>query len=234
MNRYWDLTEKQRSELTEEQVEAMLDVEKMEKGVFDPEPPELLPIEECPEPDVLMYGPKHGYGAPDLVFANAEDAAKFSVGACKIENEYMSGSTFKVVSDAGDMEIEAVKLYSRSAFQKYRALIEKNASAKKHNEAEQDKFNKAKKKLNEAVSGVWTDYRECLSLSRDCKKVIDTFNEYTRICDGDTEKAFVFLGKAFDEDEIRTAFEWNELEMPSVELVSVASTSSEVSTDEIL
>lgn len=226
MNRYWDLSEKQRSELTEEQVEAMLVVEKMEKGVFDPEPPQLQPIEECPAPDVTMYGPKARYSKPDLVFVSPEDAAKFSVKACRVESEYIGGQSICVLGAEGDMEIEAVHLYSREAFLKYRSLLEKNGSAKKHNEAEQAKFNEAKKKLDTAVSGVWSNYWECQSKSRDCKKVIETFEEYTRICDGDHLKAFTFLGKAFDDCEIREAFEWNEMDIPSempAEAVAVAS-----------
>jgi len=224
MNRYWDLSQKQRSKLTDEQVEAMLVVEKMEKGVFDPEPPQLQPIEECPAPDVTMYGPKARYSKPDLVFVSPEDAAKFSTKACRVESEYIGDSSICVLGAEGDMEIEAVHLYSREAFLKYRSLLEKNGSAKKHNEAEQSKFNDAKKKLDAAVSGVWSDYWECQSQARDCKKVMDTFSEYTRICDGDEVKAFTFLGKAFDKDEIRTAFEWNEIEIPS-EMPDVAESS---------
>ncbi len=235
MNRYWDLSEKERSELTTEGVESMLVIELMEKGVVKPEEPTLLPVEEVPEPDRTVYGVKAGYHDSAFVFESAEQAAALIASAKTLEYKYINGQSFYYVGDALP-EVQVIHVYKRETLIRQQGVIEKNTAAEKANEAATKKYQEQVQAKEKAVGGVWNNYYECQQTAYDVKKVIDTFNEYTRICDGDTEKAFVFLGKAFDVDDIRTAFEWHEMEIPGVELdpVAVAAESStEIETDEL-
>ena len=62
MKTYWDLSERQRSELSEADVERYIDAELMTKGVLRPEPLELVEEPPLPEPAIEIHTVGSSYG----------------------------------------------------------------------------------------------------------------------------------------------------------------------------
>ena len=81
MNRYWDLTNKQRSLLTYDQVKALLEVELMEKGVLAVPKPELITTEPVALIKETYYVPhykgEYSDQAMPFAFRSAEDCERF-------------------------------------------------------------------------------------------------------------------------------------------------------------
>jgi len=213
MNRYWNLSPKDRSELTSEQVEALLTVEMMEKGVVKPVEPTLIPVEELPEPDIVLYAPKAAYSNPNFGYKTPEQAARLLADAVCISTDYISGTSVSVIGDR-EVEIAEVRVYSKGLLAENRVLIEKNSAAKKQNETAKKEYEAQQRKVTEATQGVWEDYYSRQAEARDNKKVIDTYNEYVQTCDGNTGLAYKFLLKAYCPGAIGDAFDWFGMDRP--------------------
>lgn len=217
MNRYWDLSPKEQSELASEQVEALLTVEMMEKGVVKPEEPTYLPVEELPEPDIVLYAPKAAYSSPNFGYRTPEQAARLMADAVCISTDYISGTSVSVIGDR-EVEIAEVRVYSKGLLAENRILIEKNAAAKKQNDAAEAEYKNQQRKATEATSGVWDDYYSRLAEARSNKKIIDTFNEYVHTCSGDRELAYKFLLKAYSRSDVNDAFDWFGVDIPAIDI----------------
>lgn len=217
MKRYWDLTRKERSELTSEQIDAMVVVEMMEQGVVSPETPELLPVDDVPDPDVVLYCPKSGYSTCGFGYRSAELASKLLADAVDIDSNYIGGENV-YVAGKDPVEIIEKRVYSPELFAVSRAMIEKNLAATNENKSRSAAYSKGLQKVTEATKGVWSDFYECQSEARDNKKIIDTYNEYLKHCDGDASKALFFLSKAYDACAVSDAFSWFGMEQPVAEV----------------
>lgn len=214
--RYWDLTEKQRSELTSEQVEAFLDAELMERGVTRVDAPELLPTEMPELPKSTLYVLKNGYSTPNYGYRTAEEAAAALSGAIAIEHEYIGGTTYQTI-DKGSrtVEIATVDVNSSADVANNRKLCEQIAANKKTNDSRLKDYQQACKAVDEAVQGVWDNYRSCQCSARENQRIVDTFNSYVKTSDGDKLIAARFLAKTFDLDAIEAAFTWYGLANPT-------------------
>lgn len=214
MNRYWDLSEKQRAELTQEEVQAYLTVELMEKGVIRIDEPEYLPVEEVAGPDVLVYRLKAGWRKSDIAFRTAEEAANAIKGAFVISDHYVSGHTTQHVSEETEIEIEASTIYSLDSFTKNKILIDRNKSAEAANKKLRDDYAVAIRAQDEALNGLWDDWNECRGKDRVNKRIVETFNQYVKNCKGQSDIARVFLEKAYTAEQIDEAFVWCNLSEP--------------------
>lgn len=212
MNRYWDKTEKERSELTAQDVESYLAVEMMEKGVKKLEEPVLLTIEPAPKPSTRYYEVSFDgtYGRPDssdFCFETMEQAQSFiNSSPYKIVNDY--GTETKHAAACTGGAITPVEKYSPADVARYKSILEKNKSAKSSNEKVMSAYNAAHKAVTQAVEGVWDDYRECCSKRRECEEVKRTWDEYVTLCGGDEKIASTFLRKAYDSERITDAENW--------------------------
>ena len=180
MNRYWDMTKRERAELTHEQIEALLTVELMEKGVVKIDPPNLIPVIPIPEPDMVLYAPKAGYGTPDYGYRTADEAARMLNGAVTISSDYIGGKSIKTAKTE-DLEIAEVKVYSKELLTTHRVAIEKNNAAELENSKAKKLWEEADKKVSDATKSLWSDYYECQSLATRMCKVRDTYKEYVAL-----------------------------------------------------
>lgn len=212
MNRYWDLTEQERAKLTSEQIDALLVVELMEKGVVRVEKPELQPVEEVKPKTERFYGIQVDgeYSSPDqldICFQSIETAEQFSrMAIMRIKAPYPSYT--KHVAYVSGLTIVPLDLPSAAEVVNVKAELEKAAAAKKANADAMTKYNADSKAVDDAVKGVWDDWQACRGKARDAGKVKTTLAEYLGLCDGNRETAEKFLAKAFDEDRIAEAKEW--------------------------
>lgn len=207
MKTYWDHAEKERSELTAEQVESLLALELMEKGVVAPEPPTLLPVEMPEVPKRTIWKMQSGYQSTSVGYETAEQAAAAIDGAYYIGSANVGGHYVSTAQKA-DFEAKAEQIVDQGEYVRLKSQIDAANAAKNQNDKALEEYNADLKCANEAVEGVWDDYRGCQGKSWRFKKIVDTRDEYARLCEGNQRVAATFLAKAYPADEILDAMQW--------------------------
>lgn len=215
MQTYFDLTEKERAALTREDVERYIDVELMRVGVLRVEPLMLEPEPE--EPEI----PRHGFArVGDLAFNNVEDARSFLVlKPRKIGRYYIGGGYYNSVAytDALDSTIvEVVELATKDGLEEVKVALDARGAVQAENRKRRDEHDKAMKAQNEALEGMWSDWYRCKREDGGHRKVVETFESYRKLADGDADMAARFLHKMFTRQAIEDAAEYCAVSIPSV------------------
>ena len=221
MNRYWDLSPQQRAALTSEQVEALLDVELMEKGVAKVDPPLLV---EEPEVtlttseyfEVQFEGEYARNYSTNFVFATAEQANQFiDAGPIERKTDYDTNRQVYAKPCRG-LVIAPVHLPSEQEVLSMAAKFLKLTEAKEANKKARDAYAEVGKAVTQAVSSVWEDWYAQCSEARAAHEVQKTREEYCKLCEGKSELAETFLVKAYDQVRVDEANEWLEQETAEV------------------
>lgn len=216
MKLYHDYTEKERANMTQEQVEALLDSELMSEGVLKPAAPILKEI-KVPQlgerKTFFRLTGKSRYGSDEhtsVAFPSVDAARRFiELGAVKVEYDYeCGGQDYEYAIPMVSHSISTVELYDQQTINTYRSQLTSNKAAMESNARAQDEYKKACEASSRVTEAVWSDWHECLRTQSKHQKVIDTYAEYTRMCNGDTETAAKFLNKIFNTTEVDQAFEW--------------------------
>jgi DNA-directed RNA polymerase subunit N (RpoN/RPB10) len=206
MKTYWDYSEKERSEMTEEQVRSMLDVELMEKGVLKVEPPVLRPVEN------IEVARQTYFEAGSILFKTAEEAHSFLALHPHKEGYDYSGAGYDYkYAQPLESEVRQVSMCIKQDVVNLSTTLAKNKEAKTWNEQAEQKYKKACEAQNKVLDGVWEDWYRCRDLTLQHKKVIDTRAEYLQLTNRDEALARTFLAKVFTEEEIKDAMEWFEV-----------------------
>lgn len=228
MNRYWDLAETDRAALTRDEVNAFLTVELMKKGVARVSPVELKTVPEVIVDRKKMYkvgfdGRYSGKEYFDCLFSTVEQAQSFIDLMPQHEgSDYSIGSEWKWSQPVTGYAIEPTELSDHASVLTVKSQLEKREQIKKKNDAAVSAHNAAAKKVSEATKGVWEDWYELGEKKNKATRVIETYAEYTTLCAGNESQAYAFLQKAYDNDEIREAFEWFGKERPQpIEVASL-------------
>jgi hypothetical protein len=208
MKTYWDYTDKERSEMTEEQVHGFLGCELMSKGVLKPEPLKLDPVDEVKLDTTVYYRLKRDWRVVgDIVFSRYEDAlAVARMTVLHAESDYQTGREF--ASQVNDLSVAEVALPNESLKSEAKSALEQEKLRKDRNKKAQEAFDKATAEVTKATADIWNDWYASKSMARDYQRVIDTMAEYTALTGGDMHMAATFLAKSFTEDRITDAFEW--------------------------
>ncbi len=208
-NTYWDMTEKERAALTEQDVERFLDAELMTKGVLRPAPLELLTEPALPEPDVEIFVVKsRGFQRLDVAFHTAE-AARTCLERCLVlETSYIGGHTVYHVNPLREPTIENQRIHSTMAVEQARSSFEKQAAVKTENDRRRRAHDEETKHQEEALRGLWDDWHQCRARGVEMERVWTTFREYSKIA-GDDETARRFLARAFDVAKLKAAEDWH-------------------------
>lgn len=226
MKRYWDLTEKERAELTREQVEEFTRYELMERGVLAVEP---LLLE--PEPEVELPG-KRVYYRPstrdsrryacdewELCFESPEQVEAFlALMPIRIRSHWFGGTIVNAAqpwpADGGAFDV--VHLAPEDAVQAAAKEYETLNAVRKRNVEAREAHEKATRAQREALSEMWDDWHRCQAKHARFGRIINTWREYQELA-GDDTTARRFLGKVFSDAEVEDAAEWFGVEIPSAE-----------------
>lgn len=224
MERYWDLSKKQRAALTREQVEAFADVELMERGVLKVPPLALEPVPDAPKPTTTVFLVKQGgYHTVEVAFETPEAAQAFVELKPLIRSTEWCGSAHVArTSPLGEHAVFAEQVYSDAEWKAHKAAIEQAARARGANENAERERDEALRKQQAELGDMFKDWSACREAERDHRRVVETFRDYERIADGDRYVAARFLRKVFTIDQIRDAATWFEIEIPTEELPTVA------------
>lgn len=212
MKTYWDYEERERAELSEEDVRKLLDFELMEKGVLQVTAPKLEPLVEVALPKTRLCGIKHEsgrYGGTvklDVLFGSLEAAESFLRLAPLVRHhDYEAGASFSKPLFAAAIEPEDVA--AEQDVMNAISVLRSNKAAKERNDKAALEYEAAVREMARAGQGVWDDWYACRANKARNQKVMDTLAEYERLA-GDRATARAFLGKVFKVAEILAAFEW--------------------------
>lgn len=213
MESYWDLTEQERAALTSEQVEAFIDVILMEEGVVRPKPPTLLDETIEAVPTGVYYEVLHAGDYRDestnFVFTTKEQANAFiELQPYRKENNYSFGSDNFYAKSVSGWKVVAVDLMSEQAFNDAKEMLARTNKNRDVNHKAKTEYDKANKVVDNTLADLWKDYRACQAKQFKHQLVLDTLNEYKKLCGDDSEMAHTFLAKAYGSDEIQEMLEW--------------------------
>jgi hypothetical protein len=218
---YWDLSERDRAELSREDVERYADVELMTKGVLRVDAPKLEPVPQVSEPDVEVFSITAGHTKLDIAFATAEQARAFvALKPMRRDSHYVNGSWIRYVNPETDWGISADRECSKELADLGRDEFRQANEVKARNLTATEAYQKALTAQQEALSDMWNDWHRQQGKAHTLKRVVDTLESYTLTASGDRSVAFRFLRKAFSDDMILEAIEWFEFEVPQPFTVS--------------
>lgn len=212
---YWDHTEKERSELSEEEVKALLDLHLMEKGVLKVKAPVLATIKDEPVlPKVKVFKVSDSY-SHGVAFETIEQAQAFcDLKPLKLDYDYSMGDRY-MRADPLECKISQVDVFERGALLTAASLLKEIKAAKEANEKAERVFADENKKVESCLSEVWSDYWEQKHTGERHNKLIATWNEYLKMTGNDEKIASGFLKKAFTVETINEASEWTGVEIPT-------------------
>jgi hypothetical protein len=216
---YWDLSERERSELTREHVEGFLDVELMTKGVrkVGAAPPEAA-LPSIPAP-IIMYGWKVGYDNSDIVVAmreSAEDAR--TADARWAEYDYELG--IRIVRPLG--QVVEVEVHPADVVERYRSDIAHCKAARESFEKQSSEHKRALDAQRKVLDGVWADWFRCQAKASEQRAIGATWARYVETSRGDKAAALRFIRLIHTDDELATADAWCQLGMPLGPMPDVA------------
>lgn len=196
---YWDFTEKERAELTEQEVERLLDFELMQNGILRVEPLVLQEIEPVDVPHQQFYCVKSEglYTETNIAFARPEDAKAFlALKPVFVSNDYetRTGIAEPIVNPSFTEKL----LATRDTVNAIHHRLKSNAAKVQANERASAEWKKQSAEMEKACRGVWDDWQECREKKRHAEKIAKTKAEYLRLTNGDELMANAFLKKAFE------------------------------------
>lgn len=215
---YWDLSEKERANLTREGVEKYIAFELMRAGVLQPAELVLVEEPETPEAEGEVFVAQCGYQHSEIAFASPDDARRSingALGQLKTEKvgDWRHGVKvskvvpFDLEANAGDL-VRRVPIYSDERLAAVKEQLDKAAEAKSENGRRKEAHSKEAAKVDEALKGMWADWHECRAKAAEMKRVHETLAKYVEMAKGDEEIARGFLIKAFDADIVEEAEGW--------------------------
>ena len=202
MKTYWDYSEKERSNMSREQIEALLDVELMTKGAKKIEAPSLKTIKE------VKVAMEMWFEVDGTFFKTAELAQQFlTLDPRHSTYDYACGYDYQYAKEIRP-QIEQKQLYSRQELLNLATTLKENKAAKEYNEGATSTYEKEKKEMDKVLDGVWEDWYECKQKAEKHKAVFATSVEYLKLTNDDIDLANAFLKKVYTEQEIKDAEMW--------------------------
>jgi len=210
MNIYWDLSEKDRANLTREDIEQYIDTELMRLGVLKVKPLVLDPVPTFPQPAQRYFRVRCGHYFLDVAFDRQEEAQAFiALNPKRVDMSHLGHESHNFAIDMSDEEIEivSVSMFDRETFTMARDDLRQADAVKASNNKKQHEYDEAIKKQKQVLSGLWNNWSECKSKCNRLRRVLETFADYQRIAT-DPVVAARFLAKAFSRGEIAETVEW--------------------------
>jgi hypothetical protein len=220
MNDYWDLSEKERSVLTREDCKKYIAYELMRKGVAGiPEPiyeDEGKPISM---PNVeIVYNIDIGYNTIVSVktmdevniiltaFSHVDPGSIGSKSVYDYRSKYDNPKFFESWTES--LKVVKTEVYPEAELNAIQEVLQEQGVINRRNTDKRNEYTKANKEIDTALSDMWEDWERCCALGERNRGILATYSEYEEMCEGNSEMALGFLAKAYSEDEIDEAFEW--------------------------
>ena len=203
MKTYWENSEVERMNMKCEEVQALIDIELMTKGIIKVNPPNFKEIKSLDQFEKIIY-----YEVSGILFKTMEQASAFvQLNPLKEGYDYYgAGYDFKY-AECADNSIKTVRLFKADDIKINQAVFKWNKTAKEYNEAEEKKYKKELETMDAATSPVWDDWHEKQATRHKCERINETYQDYLKMTEGNEHLARDFLTKIYSESEIKLAEE---------------------------
>jgi len=217
MKSYWDLTEKERAELTD--LSAYEKIELMEQGIIVPAEPEYEKVLEVDVPTHKVYRLTYNsrYNSLPIHFNDliqAEEVAAALRGGMTLESDYNTGKSF--VRTVEEISITTQDVCEECDINRSRSALAEAKAAKNRNKNLRAEYRKACEKQSETLSEMRDDWYKCQGTLRRMQKIRAVWEDYLETCGGDRDVALKFLRKAYDLEEIEQMRGWLDVNVPLV------------------
>jgi len=211
MQRYWDLSEKERAELSDADMSAYEKIELMERGLVVPPEPEYEDVVEVVIPTYKVYKLTYNsrYNGLPILFKEletAEEAAAALRGGMTHETDYNTGKSF--VKAIEEISITTETVCEETDINKSRSALAEAKAARSRNDIKRREYQDAVSKLSEALTEMRNDRYECQGILQRLTKMKAVWEDYVKTCGGDRNVAYKFLRKAYDLEDIEQMREW--------------------------
>ncbi len=199
MNTYWDYSDKERANLTEDEVRSLLDVELMIKGIKKVVVPILKQIEGVKLDHEIWFR------VDDIYFKTIEQAQTFiNLEPYNTAYEYTCGYDYRYAKPLSKI-ITQENLYSHQQLLNMKEILSENKQAQEENDRMTTKYEKDIAEQNRILDTVWEDWWRCKNRQAELQKILNTKSEYLKMTEGNEELAMSFLKKIYTEEDINEA-----------------------------
>jgi len=214
--RYWNLEERERAALNEDEVQAYLAVELMERGVIAPRAPVPEPILEPSLERESVFVIAYGYSDTlDLAFPTFEAAQAFlGLGAQLIKRDWQAGNA-RYLEPIDQARVQSASVTTQDAALAARAELRENTARKERNETARRAYEQAIESVDKETRDIWADWKRCRGLVADHLRVMETWATYVAMTGGDEAVAWKFLTQAFGMVPALAAFEFSGEPLPA-------------------
>ena len=195
LKRYTDYSNKELSEMTDEEIEKLVDIECMLAGVVSKRiEPIYMKDPDIPEPDANVY--KVG----DFMFTRLEDAerVKDCVNACestcRISYDYAYGyENGYLVSYSDPVSVDKKSTYTRDTYDRVKDIFVKRDKVKKDNEYLKKQFNSESESYKEIRDKVENAVYEAIKKQSELETAKIIYERYLNLSNGDALTAEKFF-----------------------------------------
>jgi hypothetical protein len=209
MRTYWDLSEKERAELSADGVQKWIEAELMVKGVLAlPElEPEYEPVVKLPM--TRCFRIVRGYTrSGGLAFASEDSALAFlALTPLAIESSWDTGSENEYL-EAFEGKVEVAELPTKDDVVKMRVALKAQQAAKTANSQRREARSQQEKKIDDVLRGLWEDWHACREKAARVAEVNRTREKYVLLAAGDASIAASFLAQVFNTERLDEAAQW--------------------------
>lgn len=197
---YWDVSERERHSLTEEDLAQFCKVELAEVGYVYPKPPKVMSEDAPTIETTTFYEPQiDRYNRLGIAFVTMEEAAAFlKLRAVEVADDYRTDTRHS--KPIVGMSIQSVELPSETQLDAVKQALAEAKGNKEANRKAREEFDKAVRTCDNLVENVREDFRNRVIHEERLQRVRDTFSEFLEIAEGDPVIATRFLLKQQDRD----------------------------------
>lgn len=213
MKIYWNLSNKERAALTNDDMAAYEKIELMETGIVATMPPEYEPEPEITVPTHQIHKIVYdGCNTLNIYFRDltqAEEAAAALRGGLLVYEDYHTKTrTTKMITD---VSIGVEDVHDESDVAKIRKALIEAKDVKSRNAAARSKYQNACSKSEDALSKMRNDRYKCRDIMLQMTHIGEVWQDYLETCNGDRDVARKFLEKAYSVEDLEAAQEWGVL-----------------------
>lgn len=192
---YWEVPEKERHLLVEDDIAQFCRVDLAEAGYVYPKSPKVLPEEKPTLPTRTVYRPQiDQYDRLGVAFETMADAEAFlKLSALKVDRDYRTDVEYtKVIAGMSITPTEVVCEVDLEGLRQTLTEAKSNSDANRDARATYDKDLRT---CDDLVESVRQDWRERIGHEEMLERVRTTFAEFLEIANDDAEVATRFLLK---------------------------------------
>jgi len=205
---YYELTDYERSRLTDDEFERYLDVARMQSDttIDDPLPPvdEILSKLEY----VTVFEVQVDNWKDVAVFTKREDAAAMlALSVVLIGNDYQIGTPY-IDQKPNSLRVVEKRIATTDSYAKHKPGLELRKKLADDRVRHERQRKDAIEQLERELEPMREDRERCRGLSYTAECVRAKFREYLALCDGDETVARRFLEKHYSAESIKLADSW--------------------------